>query len=250
MSVDRTIFQKAFSKANLPEWTCPTCNRGILKGKNGSFTREETWASKEAHGHPHWEPEWISYRYVCQFVCTNPKCEEVVFNAGTGTVSEEVDYNDEEGYSMSYVDLYKPKFFTPALNIFKVSATTPGDVKESIHKSFELFFANPSAAANQMRIALEQLLDHLKVKKFETIKGKRYLLSLHKRIGLIPNKVSDLKELFLAVKWLGNDASHVEGVSKDDVMDVYDIFESILDDIFGKTKEIKKLAKKINKRRG
>ncbi|MES2014697.1 MAG: DUF4145 domain-containing protein [Patescibacteria group bacterium] len=250
MSVDRKIFNIPFHKGKQPEWTCPSCNRGILKGKEGTFLRVETRASKAHRGHPDWEPEWISYRYSCQFVCTNPACEEMVFNVGTGSVKEEVDYNDEQGYSASYLDIFRPKFFSPHLNIFKISPNTPVDIRDSIEKSFQLFFINPSASANHMRIALEQLLDYLKVKKFETVKNKRFIISLHKRIESIPSKVSELKDLFFAVKWLGNDASHDGGVSMDNVMDVYDMFESILDEIFGKkTKEIKKIAKKINRRR-
>jgi hypothetical protein len=250
MVVDRKVFQTWFGKDSLPAWMCPTCNKGILEGVKGSFVRVETTSSKNAQGHPDWEPEWVSYEYSCRFICTNPKCGETVFNIGTGRLMEFVDFSDEGGYEASYADRFQPTFFSPALNIFNISPAAPRDVKDSIYKSFGLFFINPSASANQMRIALEQLLDHLAVKRFETEKGKRFSLSLHKRIGLIPNKVSHLKDLFLAVKWLGNDASHVSGVTQDELLNLYDIFESILNEIFGKTRDIKKLAQKINKGRG
>ena len=249
--MDRKIYLSPFHKTSQPEWVCPICNRGILKGKKDSFIRIEHKESAVAHRHPDWEPEWITYSYSCQFVCTNSKCEETVFNVGTGTVEQEIDYSDEQGYYQTYFDLFTPTYFVPHLNLFQISPTTPRNIRDAINKSFELFFANPSAAANQLRIALEHLLDHLKVKTYETSKGKRYLLSLHKRIGLMPKKVSELKDLFLAIKWLGNDASHIEGVNKNDVLDAYEIFEEILEDIFGKKrKEIRKLAKRINKQRG
>lgn len=250
MAVDRKVFTNSFRKSLIPEWTCPSCEKGILKGKSGSFVSIETRESRSDHINPAWEPEWMVRRYSCQFICTNPSCEEMVFNIGKGTIEIEVDFDDTDGYTTEYLDTYTPLFFYPHLNIFKLPPATPRDIKSNVNASFEMFFVNPSAAVNHLRIALEKLLDHLKVKRFETKDNKRYPISLHRRIHLVPNRVADLKELLLAVKWLGNEGSHDGGVTKDSVMDAYDIFESILSEIFGRnTKEIRKLAKKINKKR-
>ena len=249
MAVDRRIYKLPFRKGVNPEWICPTCNKGVLKGKKDSFVREELKQSKDSHGHEAWEPEWIEYTYACQFACTNPSCEEVVSNVGTGTVDVEVDEGDN-GWEQSYFDAYKPTYFVPHLNIFSIPMGTTGDISKSINNSFELFFANPSSSAGHLRIALEQLLDCLKVKKYETRKGSRFLISTHQRIKILPSKYADLKDLLFAIKWLGNDASHPKGVSMDDVMDAYDIFENVLNEVFNtKSREVKKLAKKINKKR-
>jgi len=114
-----------------------------------------------------------------------------------------------------------------------------------------LFFADYGASANHIRIALERILDHLKVKKFELKRGKRVFISLHKRILLLPSKYNDVSDLLFAIKWLGNTGSHSHKITIDDVMDAYEILEVVLNEIIeNKTKKIKKMAKKINKRKG
>lgn len=250
MPVDRVIYKVPFHKGNQPQWVCPTCKKGILKGKKNSFIKDETVFSRIARQLPDWDPEWIQYAYSCQFECTNSSCEEVVFSMGIGTVDVDYGYDDGGDPEMITTERFEPRFFIPHLKIFSVPQKTPDDIQMSIDDSFELFFANPSSSAGHLRIALEKLLDHLKIKKSTINKGKRRLLSLHKRIGLLPTKFDDLKDLFYAIKWLGNDGSHPAGVTKDDVMDAYDIFETILDEIFSnQKKETKKLAKKINRKR-
>lgn len=246
MPVDRKIFKVPFFKKSPPEWICPTCNKGILAGKKGSFTEQETIKSLKNREDSNWEPEWVSSVYSCQFLCTNPLCAETVFNVGVGRV--ESDYISDGGeYGEIYTEVFEPKFFIPHLNIFRIPHNTPDDIKLSINKSFELFFVNPSSSANHLRMAIEQLLDFFKVKRFGVKKGRKYIMTLHRRIELLPKKILEFKDLMLAIKLLGNDGSHPKGVNKDDVMDACDLIESILEDIFDNKKErTKKLAKKIN----
>ena len=117
-------------------------------------------------------------------------------------------------------------------------------------QSFELFFCNPPSSANHIRVALEKLLNHLKVKQYEIIKGRKRFISLHKRIEIISTKYRGLKEDFLALKWLGNAGSHSHKIIMiDDVIDAYEIFESVLHELF-KSKSIRKLVKQINKKKG
>lgn len=237
---------------NPSQWQCPTCNKGILKGKEGSFLYTESKSSLDAHKHDDWEPEWIEYTYSCQFICTNPACEDTVVNLGTGSVDYDPTY-DSHGVpeGIQYFAYFQPKYFQPHLNIFKIAKNTPDDIKESINESFKLFFASPPSSANHLRIALEKLLDFLKVKRFETKKGKRLLINLHRRIDLLPAKYSNFKDLFFAIKWLGNTGSHSNKINIDDVMDAYDIFENILDELFdNRTEKTKRIAKQINKSKG
>ena len=121
-----------------------------------------------------------------------------------------------------------------------------------IEKSFSLFFCDAPSAANHVRVALENLLTHLKIKRFEIRRKRRTFLALHRRIELLPSKFKHLQDLFFAVKWLGNAGSHSEKVvSKDDVLDAYEIMDEILQDLFFKrTRRIKNMAKQINKTKG
>ncbi|MFA5075989.1 MAG: DUF4145 domain-containing protein [Patescibacteria group bacterium] len=252
MPVDRKIYKVPFHKGNPSQWECPTCNKGILKGKEGSFSYKESKSSLDAHKHDAWEPGWITYVYSCQFICTNPACEDTIVSVGTGSVDCDPEFDSHgEPNSIQYFDYFKPSFFIPHLNIFKIAKNTPEEIKSSIEKSFELFFTNPSSSSNHLRIALEKTLDFLKIKKFETKNGKRILINTHRRINLLPKKLSNFRDLFFAIKWLGNNGSHSDIITIDDVMDAYDIFENILDELFdNRTEKTKKIAKQINKNKG
>jgi len=52
----------------------------------------------------------------------------------------------------------------------------------------------------------------------------------------------------LALKWLGNKGSHTENMSKNDVLDAYEILDSVLDELYvGYQKLVDKKVEKIVK---
>ncbi|MGB3133805.1 MAG: DUF4145 domain-containing protein, partial [Candidatus Macondimonas sp.] len=82
---------------------------------------------------------------------------------------------------------------------------------------------------------------------------KRRFISLHQRIALLPPKYAHLKDLILAIKWLGNAGSHDGGseVTLDDVMDSYELTEHILQEVYApKLEKLQKIAKNVNKKKG
>jgi hypothetical protein len=250
--MDRKLYKIPFTLANFPDWQCPNCAKGLLRIKEGTFFSDELSDSKKAHGHEAWDPDWIVYTYSCLLVCTNDKCKEVVSNTGKGSVDWDVEY-DHQGYpDQVYGDYYKPLFFYPHLKLISIPKETPNEVRDLLNKSFELFFCSPSAASNHIRAAIEALLTDQKVKRYETSNGKRRILSLHRRISLLPSKLDDLKDLFFAVKWLGNAGSHSgDELTSDDVMDAYEIMEHLLSEVYeSKTTKVKVIAKKVNKAKG
>jgi hypothetical protein len=135
---------------------------------------------------------------------------------------------------------------------FHIPDNCPVLVKELINESFSLFFSSPNAAANCIRAAIEKLLTELNIKRFNIVKGERRFISLHQRIGLLPNKYSKFKDLILAIKWLGNAGSHGHTqLSMDDVMDSYELTKHILNEIYEpKAKKLKAMAKKVNNKKG
>lgn len=255
MPVERSTYKTPFHKGKQPQWLCPTCRMGILRGVKESFHYKESTRSKNAREDPNgdWEPDWMEYTYACTLACTNPQCEETISSVGTGSVDYDIDYDESTGepVGQNFYDYFQPKFFWPHLRIFDIPKNTPKAIKAEIERSFELFFASPSSSAGHVRIALEKILDHLKIKRNEIKKKKRVFINLHRRILLLPSSQNELKELFFAIKWLGNTGSHAADITMDDVMDAYDILEVALHEIFEKrTKTIKKLARLINRKRG
>jgi uncharacterized protein DUF4145 len=160
---------------------------------------------------------------------------------------------DHEGNPIEdYMDFFRPNYFCPSLKLFSIPNGTPEDVIEEIQQSFELFFCNPSSSLNHIRIALEYLLTHMGVNRYKMVRNRRKSIVLHERIRLIPEKFKEIKDHCLAIKWSGNAGSHSgEEITKDDVMDAYEIMDEVLREIFNsKKKEIIKLVKQINKKKG
>jgi hypothetical protein len=94
-------------------------------------------------------------------------------------------------------------------------------------------------------------LDQLRIPKSALVKGKKQRLTLHKRIELLSKRDPDASELLLAVKWIGNAGVHSGALTQLEVMDALDILESALESLFNShNRRVKKLAKRINKRKG
>lgn len=250
--MDRKVFKLPFTKVAQQDWQCPTCQKGLLRIKDGTFFSEERSLSRKAHSHEDWDPDWISSVYSCLLECSNSSCKEMVSNSGLGFVEWDIEH-DEHGYPQQvYGDFFKPLFFHPHLKLISVPESAPVDVKNKLHESFQLFFSSPSAASNHVRAAIESMLNDLNVNRCRISNGKRRLINLHQRIDLLPSKYEELKELLMAVKWLGNAGSHSgKDLTSDDVMDAYEIMEHILAEIYdSKSTKIKALAKKVNKAKG
>ena len=94
---DRRLYKLPFSKNRIPEWMCPTCEKGVLKIFKDSLITKETRASEKANSHPGWDPEWIDYVYSCVLECANLNCKEHVATSGSGGVRVDLTY-DERGY--------------------------------------------------------------------------------------------------------------------------------------------------------
>lgn len=171
---------------------------------------------------------------------------------GVGSVTEYGGYDDEGNPDLEYIQSFNPNYFSPHLKIFEIPKDTPEAVLKEVSKSFSLLFCDPSSSANHIRVALEHLLTHLKIKRFATNNGRKKFLALHKRIELLPSKYDHIKDIFFAVKWIGNAGSHNNHeVSLDDVLDSYKLMNELLVEIFSTNRtQAKSLAKKINKRKG
>jgi len=251
--IDRKLYQGYFTKEDMSKWQCPTCNSSALKVVEEQFIEKYNSAT-EINYHEDWfdAPEMIVYTFTALLSCTNPQCKEVVACSGVGCVKEEY-YSYYGRDKRKYTKYYKPYFFYPALNIFQIPEKTPENVKESIRSSFSLIFTNPPSAANQIRIALECLLTALGIKRFNIKPGqKRKRLNLHQRIELLPDKYQEVKNICLAIKWLGNSGSHCdEDMKFDDVFNSYYMLSFLLDEIYdNRHHHVKKLAKTINTKKG
>jgi hypothetical protein len=219
ITLDRKQLMLPFLLASPPDWTCPTCNKGVLLIKEDSFVKQETRQSKLEWTHEAWDPDWIRYVYSCVLQCNNAKCKEHVFSVGTGTVGYNLEEDSNGRIEQVTDDFFIPRFFEPHLCIIQIPENCPASISNPLKESFNLFFSSPNAAANNIRIAIEELLTELRVKRFIITKGRqRRPINLHQRIDLLPAKYAKHKDMMLAIKWLGNAGSHDHGkVTANDV---------------------------------
>lgn len=249
--MDRKVYKGQMRHSFMPNWTCPTCEIGLLKQKKDSFFSSEIANSRD-HSHDAWEPEWMNYVFSCQLICNNENCKEVVICSGEGEVELDFGYDEEITTSEAWSDVFTPNFFQPPLKLFRIPAKTPNSVAEPLKESFKLFFSSPGAAANCVRISIECLLTELKVKRFDRVNGKLNYITLHRRINLLPSKYTGVKDMLMAIKWLGNAGSHDGNtITPDDVLDSYEFMEHVLNEIYAsKSKELAARARKVNKSKG
>lgn len=238
-----------FTKNEFSEFKCPFCSKGHLTPFEVNSI--ESKASKRMHSHEDWEGDWINGSFHAVLKCSFKPCSETVIAIGKFEIGVElVDRGD--GPEPDYAEFYSPRFFYPNLKLFKIPENVPENISKILDESFSLFFCNPSSAANIARTALEKILDGMKVKAYATRTGPRRRVSLHQRLNWLPPKYSSEKDLFLAIKWLGNAGSHSSSsLSHNDLLDCYKILEKLLSKIFSsEEKDLEQLVSKINKRKG
>jgi hypothetical protein len=242
-----------FSDNELPKIHCPTCKSGFIEPIKSSFKFEDTADTivlKKSDRH--WSEMDFDFKFSCLLRCNNGSCKEVVSCAGTGFYDEDdPTYDQQTGqYWASYFKFFRPEYFSKPIHVIELKDVYPKEICKKLEDSFKIFFIDSESCANKIRIAVEILMDVLKVKKTVIASSKRKPLSLHARITNYKVTNSELGELLLAIKWIGNSGSHNSKVTKDDTLDAYQILEYVLDKLYdNSTGELMKIAKIINKKK-
>lgn len=239
---------------------CSACSGGVLKVKKGTVNKRETNASKAYYDFTGEVYEDESSRFCLLLECKN--CEEIFCVAGTVSLKEyrgdcgsEACYDEYieflqkgiEDLSRHYHSYYSIKFIDPQIDIFKIQEQVPDEIKNNLLRSFSLFWGDKEASANKVRAVLELLMDHFEISKTDiNKKGKEYKLSLNSRLNLFRSHehYGYLVEKLIAIKFLGNAGSHMQPVTKEDLLDAYEIIEYVLEECFQRQERAKSLIEK------
>lgn len=170
MPVNRELWREPLSQNHTPSWHCPTCTGGYLALVTNSLHYGETTESKEAHDHPGWGPEWITFRFSALLKCQNENCEEPVSAAGTGQV-EVVQTRDP--YDFEYIEFYYPKFVAPSPHLFQLPKECPSVVLDDLRHAFTAAWGDYASAATRTRASVERLLDHLKAPEWQATRKNK-----------------------------------------------------------------------------
>lgn len=207
--------------------TCSLCYKGILKPSK--HIEEQSAATKEAHKEMCQNPYAQDLAFY-SLVCNNKDCGESYMVIGNTFIDFVYTENHYSNYpEREEIDVFKPLFFTPPIHLFVIHKSIPKQLREELINSFNLFFADFSAAANKVRIALEILMNDLKISKTNS-KGKD--LTLHNRIELFEKSDPTLGEQLLSIKIVGNSGSHQSSIERADVVIAYEIIEHVLDELY------------------
>jgi hypothetical protein len=239
--------QITFTKLSVPSWTCPKCYQGILKFNESKvgFCRTSD-ALNELDIYLQHHPLEDESRFATFLKCSNLECQECVSLIGDSAYEETFSPEDYSGRN------YRPLYFHPSLHLFELPEAVPAVIKEQMIKSFSKFFSDYSGAANSLRVSLELLMNEKKINKTKIQNGKRVKLPLHKRIELFGQVLPELKTYLIAAKWIGNAGSHYSEITREDLLDGYELMEHAIDELYIKPARLKKLKKKasdINKKK-
>ncbi|MDQ3058229.1 MAG: DUF4145 domain-containing protein [Pseudomonadota bacterium] len=242
-----------FSKSNPPDWDCPTCKKGVLNFHEKDLILNETSASIKLREIDVHEPEWIEYGFSAKLTCSNSRCNEVVMMIGDGRVDWVPVMNEAGHPEQKYGVFFRPRYFQPNLQPIDIPERCPEYVQIALQEAFKVMFVNFELACNQLRVAVEYIVDdflNAAGKAIQRKKSNGEPNSLHWRIKQIHQGVEYFESFLLAVKWIGNAGSHEVNVLKfQDFVDALGFIEEILNERYMDNRSLtrKERAIEINK---
>lgn len=251
MKFNRSIWKAEVSLTGKLYWPCPFCAAPSLRLQSHTLAEGETGPSKEDRLSASWEPQLLQGRFSCIVECKS--CNGEIAVSGFWHPEEEPYHDDDNGPSLGWVNRYLPQYFTDAPPIVSLPTDTPDGVESQLKRSFTLFWGDVPACANAIRAALEELMTAQRINKSvgRPKPGKSWvMLSLHRRIEIFGLKKRDLATQLLAVKLIGNEGSHTGVLTREDILDAYEILSHVLDELYANTGQAADaLAREINRRK-
>jgi Domain of unknown function (DUF4145) len=248
-----TLFDVAEDLRHLDRWVrkdrwphvaCPVCHAGHL-----ALDRIEAVPSARSsriYETTHLPPD-LSGTFHGLLMCAIPTCRETVAIAGDYGVDPDL----EDDGTTGLFDFFRLRFATPALKIILPPTRTPEAVTRAIDSAATIMWADPNAAANRLRIAIDELLTAYGVPRFQNADGKRWRISTDRRIKEFGRYEDGIAETLEAVKWIGNQGSHETSITATDVLDGADLLSYALKQLYDDSDEqIRRQVRAVNKRRG
>ena len=242
--MERWLWNQSHTQYALPSWRCPTCHQGNVRLVPKSFEKSETTNSKKYHSDEDWYPGDTDYIYSAWGECSNEGCKERFSISGIGGVEQTWDSDGDTDWT----EFFRPVSCVPMPNIIDIPRNCPGNVAKELKSAFALFWMSRAASAGRIRVALEYLLDHLKIDREATSRkdGKKVDLTLHRRIEILAETDQANGELMEAVKWLANTGTHEDEVPQQSLLEAFEIIEHLLVEVIeSRTAKVAEKAKKM-----
>lgn len=235
MASNRELWPETFASDSFPSLPCPSCRSGRLELRGETLTITRLGSAHREHLRRGYDPNNDAGRFTCTLVCSNRRCGEVVVVAGDASY----EYFDEQ----ENLNSLRPHSMHPGPPLMDVPANVPGFAVEAIRQAFEAFWGDRGSAANRLRISVERILDAEGVSKGS--------LKLHERIDLFGKGHPELEDTLDALRHVGNLGSHDGNVSREALLDTFEVYQEWLRNYYGKYPErIKALVAKLNTTKG
>lgn len=212
-----------------PRPLCPVCGEGYVAFDSPrTFEDSQSVAAKD---HEAWDPEWIFGTFHADGRCENKTCQQHVEAVGTYRVDtankRQIDFTQQY-----YSEYYSIEHFSPALNLLLLPEDAPDEVRDAVNRAGRLLFLDPGLAATALRASVERFLTTQGVAGSA---GSGNFVSLHKRLTnwLAAGADARVVDLFLAVKWIGNEGTHeVSDLTVEDVLEGVEFIDEAFHHLF------------------
>ena len=164
-------------------------------------------------------------QFIAFFRCSN--CSESVSSMGVAKIPKN---------ESSEIVQIKVESFNPPIPMFTLRSTTPKLINEELLRCFAYFHSDISSSGNKLRRAVEKLCEELGYNK----------PTLHQSIQAMANDYPQEASWLESLKFVGNEATHSDGVTESDLLNSLEIFEEVLD-IFRRQKAKHKVQESIER---
>jgi hypothetical protein len=180
----------------LPWGECPNCATKFSIPKEDIIERtEKDW---EEYGSPCGS---FSVNTICR------KCSKLIMVSGTWSIEPDQFIDEKGDYDVSYYQLYQVRFCDPAPKLISIPNSTPASVHNELKESFRGYWLSNEFAAISIRKALERMCDALHIPQNKLHTRLLFICSKDFQNGIF----SDLADIAIAAKWLGNAGAHESG---------------------------------------
>lgn len=231
-------FIEYFSESNIPKWKCSYCKKGILSLKYESLSYTETPESKKLRSDESWDPDWLDYRFSAIFTCGTCTGDTYVCGRAAHVCCHSIDPDEESFEEMQFT----PSYFEPAIRLIDIPKSCPENIVKTLDGAFAVAWTDVASGCNKLRVALEKLVFELN----PVSTG-----NLHQKITNLENSHAEIYSLLMAIKWLGNDASHDDSLKECDLAFGFRVMSSVLKEIYDDDRaEINELVQIVNLMKG
>lgn len=113
----------------------------------------------------------------------------------------------------------KFEYFTPPIPMMPLSPNVPEDIQSEIRDAFKHYHFDPPSAASKLRRAIEKFCKDSKAEG----------ASLHHQISSLKKTLPLEAQYLEALKLVGNEGTHSDGVNEDDLLLAFEVIQYVLE---------------------